>query len=150
MSAPVLSLAPIVARIEAAALYRSVGGAADMRRAAQSGAMGSPLAFVMPGAEATRPSGMVGGTQHSSVTARFIVVTLAEDIRHDAGLRAVSQLEEVRAGLLSALAGWGPDYADGPVSHLSGQLVTGPLPGGLLGWQDEFSLRFRRRLTTGG
>jgi hypothetical protein len=32
--------------------------------------------------------------------------------------------------------------------------VTGPLRGGLIGWQDEFSLRFRRRVThdtiTGG
>ena len=150
MSAPVLSLGPVVAKIEATALYRSVGGAADMRRAAQQGAIGSPIAFVMPGREDPRPSGLAGGVQHMSVSARFVIVTLAEDLRRDAGGRAMSQLETVRAGLLAALAGWGPDYADGPVTHLSGQLVTGPLPGVLLGWQDEFSLRFRRSLTSGG
>lgn len=154
MSAPVLQLAPIVARIEIAAIYRSVAGARDMGRVSREGAAGSPVAFVMPGSERPRPSGVAGGVQHSAVTASFLVITLAEDLRRDAGGRAISQLEEVRAQLLPRLEGWKPDYADGPITHESGQLVTGPLRGGLIGWQDEFSLRFRRRIThditTGG
>jgi hypothetical protein len=154
MSAPVLQLAPIVARIEGGGIYRSVAGARDMARVAREGAAGSPLAFVMPGSERPRPAGVAGGVQHSAVQATFLVITLAEDLRRDAGGRAISQLEEVRARLLPLLAGWGPGYASGPVTHENGQLVTGPLRGGLIGWQDEFSLRFRRRVThdtiTGG
>lgn len=150
MSAPVLQLAPIVAQIDAAGIYRSVSGARDMARVAREGAIGSPVAFVMPGSERPRPSGIAGGVQHSAVLATFMVITLAEDLRRDAGGRAISQLEEVRAELLPLLEAWGPDYASGPVTHESGQLVTGPLRGGLIGWQDEFSLRFRRRITTGG
>ncbi|MFB9148757.1 phage tail terminator protein [Roseovarius ramblicola] len=153
MSAPVLQLAPVVERVQRGGIYRSVSGARDMARIAREGAAGSPLAFVMPGAERPRAAGVAGGVQHSAVQATFLVITLAEDLRRDAGGRAISQLEEVRARLLPLLEGWGPDYASGPVAHESGQLVTGPLPGGLIGWQDEFSLRFRRRIahtTTGG
>ncbi|MBE0455720.1 phage tail terminator protein [Roseovarius autotrophicus] len=150
MSAPVLSLTGIVARIEAAGIYRSVGGGRDLRRAAQTGAMGGPLAFVLPMEETSRPSGVAGGVSHAAVAARFMVLSLAEDLARDAGGRAVSRIEEVRASLLAALAGFKPDFAEGPVTHERGRLVTQPLPGGLIGWQDEFSLRFRRSLIAGG
>jgi hypothetical protein len=150
MSAPVLQIAPIVARIESGAIYRSVAGARDMARVAREGAVGSPVAFVMPGAERPRPSGVAGGVQHRAVEATFLVITLAEDLARDAGGRAISQLETARAALLPLLEGWGPDYASGPLAHTSGQLITGPLRGGLVGWQDEFTLRFRRSITTGG
>lgn len=150
MSVPVLQIAPIVARIESGGIYRSVAGARDMARAARDGAAGSPIAFVMPGSERARPSGVSGGVQHNAIEATFLVITLAEDLRLDAGGRAISQLEEARAGLLPLLEGWMPDYASTPVAHQSGQLITGPLRGGLVGWQDEFKLRFRRSITTGG
>lgn len=90
--------------------------------------------------------GRKGGVQHSAVQATFLVITLAEDLRRDAGGRAISQLEEVRAMPVPLLETWGPDYASGPVAHESGQLVTGPLRDGLIGWQDEVSLCFRRRI----
>jgi hypothetical protein len=150
MSAPVLTLAPIVARIEAAGIYRSVGGGRDLRRAAQSGALGGPIAFVLPMEETSRPSGMAGGVSHASVLARFMVLTVAEDLARDAGGRAVSQIEEVRAALLGAMSGFAPEFTAGPVTHERGRLVTQPLPGGMIGWQDDFSLRFRRSLMTGG
>lgn len=150
MRPAVLTLSPIVERLEAAGIYRSVGGGRDLRRAAQGGAVGSPLAFVLPMEESARPSGVAGGIQHTAVTARFSVLSLAEDLSRDAGGRAVSQIEEVRRGLLSALAGFRPDFADAPAEFVRGRLVTQPLPGGLIGWQDEFSLRFRRSLIPGG
>lgn len=147
--ARVLCLAEIVARIDAAGIYRSTGGAADLARAGASGAIGGAAAFVLPGSEAAAPSGIAGGVQHRAVEARFIVLSVAEDIRSDAGAGALSALERVRGELIAALAGFRPAWADSPAAHERGQLVTGPMPGGRLGWQDEFTIRFRRRLPQG-
>lgn len=147
MTVAVLELAEIVARLAGAGIYRTVGGAAELARIAERGLAGSPHGFVLPGSESVTRQGFAGGQAQRSVTARVFVITVAEDLRADEGARALSRLETARAGLIGALAGWRPDFAAAPLEHVRGQLVTGAMPGGLLGWQDEFEVVFRRTIT---
>lgn len=146
MTAQVLSLAPIVLALRQAAIYREVGDAAGLEAAARD-LRNPPSAYVLPGREASQPSGFTSGVRRTVVTAQFLVISVARDIRPGAGGPVLSELETIRSGLIATLSALQPAYADGPIEHSAGQLITGALPGGLLGWQDTFTLRFRRILT---
>lgn len=146
MTVQVLSLAPIVAALRAAQIYREVGDAAGLEAASRD-IRNPPAAYVLPGRETAQASGFTAGLRRTAVTAQFMVISVARDIRPGAGAPVLSELETIRGGLIATLSALQPTYADGPIEHASGQLITGALPGGMLGWQDTFTLRFRRTIT---
>jgi|GEM_PF-950400 len=149
MSAIVLPIGDVVAQLQTAEVYRKIGGAFDLSEALRRNNAAAGYGFVLPAVERTSRQGVSGGVLSAKVTATFSVISIEEDLARDAGAGAVTKLEALRGSLIQALATWNPDFADGPAWHEKGQLVAGPMPGGLLGWQDEFSIRFRRTITGG-
>ena len=126
---------------ECPSLGTRVFGAAEMA-VAKTNSMQTPCAFVIPMAESSKGSFLVGG--HSQeITAQigvYIAVTNKSDVRGEA---AHDALEVVRDEVRAALCGWQPKFADLPVDFIAGQIIG--YDNYTLRWSDVFTTNYYYR-----
>lgn len=80
------------------------------------------------------------------VTARIAIIMAVRDIADRTGTRARSDLKSLREAVLLCLGRHIPPGADQAFRFSRGQLQSGVDQQGGLFWQDEFTLRFDRRI----
>lgn len=80
------------------------------------------------------------------VTGRIAIIMAVRDIADRTGARAGADLKGLRAQVLLSLGAHVPDGADRAFRFARGQLQSGVDAQGGLFWQDEFTLRFDRRI----
>ena len=80
------------------------------------------------------------------VTARIAVIMAVRDIADRAGARAATDLQPLREAVMLGLGRFIPQDADQAFRFSRGQLVSGVDAQGGMFWQDEFTLRFDRRI----
>mgnify|MGYP003607586795 CR=1 FL=1 len=80
------------------------------------------------------------------VTARIAVIMAVRDIADRAGSLASTDLQPLREAVLLGLGRFIPSGADQAFRFSRGQLLSGVDASGGLFWQDEFTLRFDRRI----
>lgn len=80
------------------------------------------------------------------VTARVGVIMAIRDIADRTGTRASDDLRAIREAVLLAMGRLIPTGADQSFRFSRGQLLSGVDARGGLFWQDEFTLRFDRRI----
>lgn len=80
------------------------------------------------------------------VTARIGVILAVRDIADRTGARAGEDLRGIREAVLLTLGRHVPEGADQAFRFARGQLLSGVDSRGGLFWQDEFTLRFDRRI----
>lgn len=81
-----------------------------------------------------------------AVTARIGVIMAVRDLADRTGARASEDLGAIRQGVLLTLGRHVPPGADQAFRFARGQLLSGVDSRGGLFWQDEFTLRFDRRI----
>ena len=80
------------------------------------------------------------------VTGRIGVIMAVRDIADRTGAQAGTDLKPLRAAVMLALGRFIPDEADQAFRFSRGQLISGVDAQGGLFWQDEYTLRFDRRI----
>ena len=80
------------------------------------------------------------------ITARIGVIMAVRDIADRTGARAGTDLKPLREAVMLGLGRFIPDGADQAFRFSRGQLISGIDAMGGLFWQDEFTLRFDRRI----
>lgn len=80
------------------------------------------------------------------ITARIGVIMAVRDIADRTGARAGTDLKPLREAVMLGLGRFIPDGADQAFRFSRGQLISGIDAQGGLFWQDEFTLRFDRRI----
>lgn len=80
------------------------------------------------------------------VTGRIAVIMAVRDIADRTGTRAATDLQPLREAVLLSLGRFIPTGADQAFRFSRGQLVSGVDAQGGMFWQDEFTLRFDRRI----
>ncbi len=80
------------------------------------------------------------------VTARIGIIMAVRDISDRTGAQARTDLTPLRAAVLLGLGRFVPPDADQAFRFSRGQLVSGVDAHGGMFWQDEFTLRFDRRI----
>lgn len=80
------------------------------------------------------------------VTGRIAVIMAVRDIADRSGARAATDLRPLREAVMQALGRHMPDDADQTFRFSRGQLQSGIDAKGGMFWQDEFTLRFDRRI----
>lgn len=80
------------------------------------------------------------------VTVRIAVIMAVRDIADRTGTRAATDLQPLREAVLLSLGRFVPTGADQAFRFSRGQLVSGVDAQGGMFWQDEFTLRFDRRI----
>lgn len=80
------------------------------------------------------------------VTARVAIIMAVRDIADRTGTRASEDLQSIRAAVLLGMGRLIPDGADQSFRFSRGQLLSGVNAQGGMFWQDEFTLRFDRRI----
>ncbi len=133
-----VTVAAIVARLEAAGIYKEVLGALDV--AALSSLPRTPAAFVLPLAEDAADSVAPAIQATQQTTATIGVQSLLSAPNDRSGARARDELAEVLAASRAALAGWTPEGAREVLQFRRGFLVG--IDGGRLEWRDEYRLRW--------
>lgn len=147
MSAGVLRLAPVVARLEAECPnLREVGDGAAFARLTEN-KIPTPSAWVLPLADRGGPNRYADAETGQEITAQFAVIMAARDIRRDRGSLALSELEETRLEVRAALRGFVPEGADSQCLYSAGRLVSGVGRDGLLFWQEDWSVTLDFRST---
>jgi len=128
-----LALADIVARIrdQAPAVRHVAHGLA-----AAEAPPAYPAVYVYPLSESADPAPTVGPIRQRVVLriATEIIVSSARGAGRGEG--AVEAAETARAAVIAALTGWQPSWAEEPLQHRQGRLVT--LEAGWASWRDEF------------
>jgi len=80
------------------------------------------------------------------VTARIAVIMAVRDIADRTGAQAATDLKPLREAVMQALGRYCPEGADQTFRFARGLLQSGIDAQGSLFWQDEFTLRFDRRI----
>lgn len=80
------------------------------------------------------------------VTGRVGIIMAVRDIADRTGARAATDLAPLREAIMLNLASFIPDGADQAFRFSRGQLISGVDAQGGLFWQDEYTLRFDRRI----
>lgn len=106
-----------------------------------------PSAWVIPLAE------VAGENRYASddmieqpITARVAIIMAVRDIADRHGARATTDLKPLRAATMKALGRYRPEGADTTFRFARGQLQSGIDAQGGLFWQDDYTLRFDRRI----
>lgn len=80
------------------------------------------------------------------VTARIAVIMAVRDIADRVGAQAATDLQPLREAVLLGLGRFIPQDADQSFRFSRGQRLSGVDKAGGMFWQDEFTLRFDRRI----
>ncbi|WP_313352643.1 hypothetical protein [Paracoccus sp. (in: a-proteobacteria)] len=80
------------------------------------------------------------------VTARIAVIMAVRDIADRAGRQASTDLQPLREAVMLSLGRFIPESADQSFRFSRGQRLSGVDAKGGMFWQDEFTLRFDRRI----
>ncbi|ANT39914.1 hypothetical protein RGUI_0841 [Rhodovulum sp. P5] len=125
---------------------RFAGLAADLGRV-NARSLLFPSAFViLLGEQAGDPRYAGPDTIDQAVTARIGVILAVRDIADASGATAAGALTPLRAALLGALTTYAPETGGQAFRFARGALQSGIDDRGALFWQDDFTLRFDRRI----
>lgn len=80
------------------------------------------------------------------VTARIAVIMAVRDIADRVGAQAATDLQPLREAVMLGLGRFAPQDADQAFRFSRGQRLSGVDAQGGMFWQDEFTLRFDRRI----
>lgn len=126
--------------------FTSVGVARDLG-AVRRETMRWPSAWVVQLAETASENRYASDDMiEQPVTARIAVIMAVRDIADRTGEAAVSSLRPLRAAVMLTLGRHIPTDADQSFRFSRGQLQSGIDAQGGMFWQDEFTLRFDRRI----
>lgn len=142
-----LDVLPVADHLRASVpLLVSVGLARDLG-AVRSNTLRFPSAWViLLGETAGEARYASGDVIEQAVTARIAVVLAVRDIADRTGAAASEDLKAVREAVLLTLCRHVPPGADQAFRFARGALQSGIAADGALFWQDDFTLRFDRRI----
>lgn len=106
-----------------------------------------PSAWVILLAESAEPNRYASDDMiEQPVTARVAIIMAIRDIADRTGARASEDLQSIREAVLLGMGRLVPQGADQAFRFSRGQLQSGVDAKGGMFWQDEFTLRFDRRI----
>lgn len=124
----------------------SVGHARDLASASRETVRFPSAWIVLLAEDASETRYASDDAVEQQVTGRVAVILAIRDIADRAGARAGEDLKTMRSAVLLALGRHVPAGADQAFRFSRGQLLSGVDSRGGLFWQDEFTLRFDRRI----
>jgi hypothetical protein len=140
-----MRIAPIIRRLEALDLFRSVRGARHLSMLGNSGLL--PQCYVVPESEQASENGAYAAGHHQQRLDQIYAVLIVVGAAAAAEVAQEDELHQLVDGVMAALAGWvHPDSrrhdgdAGSPMDFLSGRMLPGPASGQL-----HWLLRLRSR-----
>ncbi len=94
--------------------------------------------YVLPGSERALPSDLANDIRQLRLITVSVVLAV-DNKRPDRGTDGVSELEVSRAKIQTALLGWEPEWALGPVSFVQGRLAE--FESQRIWWQEEWEVK---------
>jgi hypothetical protein len=128
------------------AAFRTVGLAADLGRI-HARSLQYPSAYVVLLGEQARDPSYMGDLIEQEVIARIGVIMAVRDIADTSGARATTTLASLREAVLLSLCRFIPEAGGTAFRFVKGALQSGIDAQGGLFWQDDYTLRFDRRIS---
>ena len=125
--------------------FKTVGLAADLGRISAR-SLQYPSAYVVLLGEQAGDNRYIGDLIEQDVTARIGVIMAVRDIADTSGARATTALPPLREAVLLSLCSYTPAAGGNAFRFTKGSLQSGIDAHGGLFWQDDFTLRFDRRI----
>lgn len=133
-------------RLAETAAFKTVGLAADLGRVSAR-SLQYPSAFIiLLGEHAGDNRYMSEDMVEQAVTARIGVIMAVRDIADTSGARASTNLAPLREAVLLSLCRFVPEVGGNAFRFAKGALQSGIDTHGGLFWQDDYTLRFDRRI----
>ncbi|MGB0912016.1 MAG: phage tail terminator protein [Phaeobacter italicus] len=131
--------------VQDVAALRTVGLAADLGRISAR-SLRYPSAYVILLGEQAGDNRYMGDLVEQDVTARIGVIMAVRDIADTSGARATTSLAPLREAVLLSLCSFVPEISGRAFRFTRGSLQSGIDTHGGLFWQDDYTLRFDRRI----